>query len=187
MKKTFLAALAVLTLTLNAQAQQTAGQPTRPAKTEMHQKGQGKHFDATDMALRKAQICRQELRLNDKQYDKVFKAYKTFFMQMDQAKMAEGQQPDAKKIELAKAQLSKQMQKTLSEVQFAEWKQIEKRQHQKAKGGQAHRGDAVRHPAQSQGHNHQAAPQHRGARSEARPDSVAGFRGNSRQPKQSAE
>lgn len=192
MKKTFLAALAALAITLSAQAQAPAHRPAHaPQTTEMHApKGQHKKMDAQQVALRKAQLCRQELRLDDKQYDKVFKAYKTFFQQLEQKKPAEGQQPDKTLMKEAKDKLSKQMKKTLSDVQFAEWQQLEQRQWhkgQKAQTGrnqnaQPGRGKDVRHPAAQPGQAHGAkqGPHKMGARQEVCPDSVPGFHGNSR-------
>lgn len=184
MKKTFLAALAALAMTLSAQAQAPAHRPAHaPQATEMHSaKGQHKKMDAQQIALRKAQMCRQELRLDDKQYDKVFKAYKAFFQQLEQQKPAEGQQLDQKLMKAAKDKLSKQMQKVLSDVQFAEWQQLEQRQWHKAKNAQPGRGKEVRHPAAQHGKVHGAKPGARqmGPRPEARPDSVPGFHGNSR-------
>lgn len=193
MKKIVLAALAAFALTLTATAQQPAApqghKGLHPAEMRQN-KGQHKKLDAQQIALFKAQQCRKELRLDDKQYDKVFKAYMTFFQQLEQQRPAEGQKPDEAQMKAGKDKLAKQMQKVLSSVQFAEWQQMEARSHHMAKPGQ--RDKAERHPGAKPGmqcgpegcpaHGAGPCPQHK-ARPEGapvRPDSVPGFHGNSR-------
>lgn len=147
MKKTILTALAVITMILGAQAQTTTQQNncTRQDTAKMCQhKCQHKKFDAQAVALHKAKICRQELRLDEKQYNEVFKAYFAFFQTLEANKPEEGQQFDQKVMKDAKNTLGKQMKKTLSEVQFAEWQQMSRNHHKRqgaapAKGQKPHR------------------------------------------------
>lgn len=82
------------------------------------------------MALRKAQHCKARLSLNDTQFNQVFLLYKSEFEQLDKAKK-EGATVDQKARTESRKRVEKKMKKILSDVQFAQWKEMQQhKQHQ---------------------------------------------------------
>lgn len=82
--------------------------------------------DAETMALHKAKVCRKELRLNDEQYNKVFQIYKKAFSEMAKKDRQAISEQDKASMHAA---IGKQMEKVLSDVQFAEWKHMKHHAH----------------------------------------------------------
>lgn len=141
-RMSLIAILAVLTL-MPALAQQK--QPVRverrpaPARCEAARcPHQHKHMAISremmtpeGMALKKAQHCKARLSLNDTQYNQVFQLYKKEFELMDKAKK-EGATIDQTARQESHKRVEKKMKKILSDVQFAQWKQmqLQHKQHQ---------------------------------------------------------
>lgn len=137
MKKMMLTALVLAALTMTAVAQPPQARQ-QGSRSEMHQHGQ-RQQDAQTMALKKAKFLQERLRLTEDQYNKVFKLYQKELEALEVSQQKG--QSDAAQKKAMHDRISKKMKSILSDVQFAEWQQLEMRQH--AHGPQAHHGMKV--------------------------------------------
>lgn len=113
--------VAILTLATLMPAVASRGGEQKQGGNKCRKEVMMKRPDAETIALHKAKVCRKELRLNDEQYNQVFKIYKKAFSEMarkDQQAVSEQDRANMR------ATIDKQMSKVLTEVQFAEWKQM---------------------------------------------------------------
>ncbi|MBR3648394.1 MAG: hypothetical protein IKN59_08430 [Paludibacteraceae bacterium] len=78
---------------------------------------------AEAVALHKAKKYRFALKLNDKQYNEVFKIYEQEFKKMEKCQAKEAMPVGKRGMHLA---IDKRMAKVLNAVQYAEWKQMQR-------------------------------------------------------------
>lgn len=147
-KVSLVAVLAMISLMpALAQDQQSAERPERPRHEVRGDKFVGqqekKQLSAQEIALHKAKKCQQQLKLDDKQFNKVFKLFKKELEKMEAAAGKEGADKAQLKKDM-KQRIQKKMQGILSEVQFAEWQQMDQRSRQCQHKGKGH-GAGGRH------------------------------------------
>jgi len=93
----------------------------------------GQKPDAQSLALHKAKRYQHELNLTNEQYNKVYKLYRQEFESME-SNRSNGQKADSATLLQSKQRIDKKMAKILSEVQYAEWKEIQARHRMHAQG-----------------------------------------------------
>ena len=85
---------------------------------------QGQKQNADEIALKKAKKIRHALKLDDKQYNDVYKIYQKTYKKLESGAF-KGKKRD--EMHAAHMSIDKQMAKVLNDVQYAEWKQLESR------------------------------------------------------------
>ena len=167
MKRMTIALMCMLTvLTVSAQVKSEMRRDERNGgKGECKKE---RKMDAEAMALRKASFLKEKLDLDKKQYNEVFKVYLENGKQLEakamkaKAEGAELQRADKEAMSEMRIATDKKLQKILSEVQYAEYKQLAAhRVHDGKRGhGEAKRG----HEEAKRGHDEGGGNMHRGER-----------------------